>query len=47
LYTLVTREHEASFIVISTLALRGKVDKKAGVLFVTVYLLSYVLLVYG
>ena len=37
----------ASFIVVLMLALRGKVDKKAGVLFVTVYLFSYVLLVYG
>jgi len=37
----------ASFIVVLMLALRGKVDKKAGVLFVTVYLFSCVLLVCG
>jgi hypothetical protein len=37
----------ASFIVVLMLALRGKVDEKAGVLFVTVYLFSYVLLVCG
>ncbi len=39
LYTLA-----ASFIVVATLALRGKVDRKAGLLFIFVYLLSYVLI---
>ena len=34
----------ASVIVISTLAVREKVDKKAGVLFILLYLLSYTLL---
>jgi len=33
-----------SIVVISTLALREKVDKKAGALFIFVYLLSYILL---
>ena len=39
LYTLA-----ASFLVVVTLALRGKVDRKVGLLFIFVYLLSYVLL---
>jgi len=34
----------ASIVIISTLALRGKVDKKAGALFLFLYLLSYAML---
>ena len=34
-----------SIVVILTLALRKKLDKKAGALFILIYLLSYVLLV--
>ena len=34
----------ASIIVITTLAVRGKLDRKAGLLFIAVYLTSYVLL---
>jgi len=33
-----------SLVVILTLAFRGKVDRKAGALFIAVYLLSYLLL---
>jgi len=33
-----------SITVLSTLALREKLDRKAGVLFITLYLLSYVTL---
>ena len=33
-----------SIVVIITLALRKKLDKKAGALFILIYLLSYVLL---
>ena len=34
----------ACIVIISTLALRGKIDKKAGALFLSLYLLSYTLL---
>ena len=34
-----------SIVVISTLALRKKLDKKAGALFILIYLLSYVLVI--
>jgi cation:H+ antiporter len=34
----------ASIVIISTLALRGKIDKKAGALFLFLYLLSYTML---
>ena len=35
----------ASLVVISTLAVREKVDKKAGIIFIALYLLSYTLLI--
>ena len=38
-YTLI-----ASFIVIATIAVRKKIDKKAGILFISLYFLSYVFL---
>ena len=38
LFTLV-----ASFIVITTVAIRKKIDKKAGIFFISIYLTSYVL----
>ncbi len=41
LFTLV-----ASLIVFITIAARGKVDKKAGILFISLYLLSYIFLFY-
>lgn len=34
----------ASTIVVSTLTLRGKIDKKSGILFILIYLISYTLL---
>jgi len=39
LYAILT-----SILVVSALALRGKVDKKAGVFFIAIYLFSYILL---
>jgi len=35
----------ASLVVIFTLAVREKVDKKAGIIFIVLYLLSYTLLI--
>jgi hypothetical protein len=34
----------ASIVVVSTLALREKLDKKAGMLFIVLYLFSYTIL---
>ena len=34
----------ASILVISTLLLRGKIDKKAGIIFLSIYLSSYLLI---
>ncbi|MFW9875982.1 MAG: hypothetical protein ACFFG0_23010, partial [Candidatus Thorarchaeota archaeon] len=39
LYTLI-----ASFIVFVTIVARGKVDKKAGILFISIYCMSYIFL---